>query len=485
MMPRSQRAKDLLSSIRKPPILRITTEYASWSTSRVSSSVRSGMPRRRLAQRVIIGSWSSKRRPSASRSPACASVTSSRMLGPDGAWASDSGFGLGDVAWRPDSPTLGRSVRSYVKHAGRGGPAGLRARFVWAAGTAAGILWESPFRREVMSRGLRRSAVALLIASLAAAGIPAQGTAGNQGVIFSEVVYGPSLPPVGGQPMPSYIELVNVQIANPVVPPPVPIGSAAAGPRDDPRSVGGQAPVTVTIPIGSFLGGNVQPAARAPQPPSPAAVSAGGPAISSGPFPPGVLPPPMPPRCRSRSSRLPRSSRDPTRCSARRAFRFELCFNNPATGVSDRIHLGPPAAIACSAAPFTNTGTFVPNSGRAIRWTYMDSNTDIDFDPTASAVARKRQPADGPRQRVLLRDDDFAGARRNAAHSPTGTPTAGTFMFPPTAHVKSVNFFKPGVPQPDRSPIRSSIRSSTHPSRCPRTTPRSPPRSPSPASSRG
>ena len=43
---------------------------------------------------------------------------------------------------------------------------------------------------------------------------------------------------------------------------------------------------------------------------------------------------------------------------------------------------------------------------------------------------------------------------------PTGTPTAGTLTFPPTAHVKSVHFFKTSRrrgPQPDdhQSPVRS------------------------------
>src|SRR5262245_12010113 len=98
-----------------------------------------------------------------------------------------------------------------------------------------------------MSRGLQRSAVALITASLAAVSISAQG---NQGILFSEVVHGPTI----GGGMPSYIELVNVRIANPTIPPPVQMNGTVIT-----ASVNNQPPHTVTIAGAVLLGGNVQP----------------------------------------------------------------------------------------------------------------------------------------------------------------------------------------------------------------------------------
>lgn len=224
-----------------------------------------------------------------------------------------------------------------------------------------------------MSRSSRLPARALLLFVSFAALASAQA---NHGVIISEIGHGPSLPPVGGVLMPSYVELVNIQIANPVVPPPIPIGSPAAGNASLTGRVGTGAAITFPIPIGLLLGGNVQPPPAAQ--PSSLPVNPPVLVISSGPFPPGVLPAGITPIL------APSFFSGPNANLGAPGLPFELCFNNPATGLGDRIHLGPPAGPACSAQPFTNTLTFVPQGGKAIRWVYFDSNTDIDFESSST-----------------------------------------------------------------------------------------------------
>jgi hypothetical protein len=278
-----------------------------------------------------------------------------------------------------------------------------------------------------MSRSPRLPVRLLFILALSAALAQAQG---NVGVIISEVVHGPSIPPVGGVQWPSYIELVNIQIANPVAPPPTPIGTPANNATLTAR-VAGLPALTFSIPAVS-LGGNVQPA-PAPQPtppPTQPAVLV----IASGTFPPGVTP-------QGIVIITPASSAffsGPNAALGAPGIPFELCFNNPATGLGDRIHLGPPTGPACSAQPFNNTQTFQPANGVAMRWTYVDSNTDLDFDSSL-------QPSPG----TILEMAHVNGFFFGTTTSPTlggaplvvaGSPTSGTLQFPLNARVKSVHF---------------------------------------------
>lgn len=278
-----------------------------------------------------------------------------------------------------------------------------------------------------MSRGQRRVAIALMTAALAAASTAAQG---NQGVIISEVAHGPSLPPVGGVPMPSYIELVNVKIANPVVPPSVPIGVMMANAVIS-ASVNNNPPQFFGIPLGFNLGGNVQPP-PASQPPS-APLDPPVLVIASGAFPPGVLPTGITPIL------APGLFAGANALLGAPGAAFELCFFNPATNMGDRIHLGPPFSMTCPGSPFTNTGTFAPTSGRAVRWVYVDSNTDIDFDPGFSISPGVVNP------QMAHVNGFFFGtpgspALGGAPLQVTGAATAGNLSFPPLGRVKSVHF---------------------------------------------
>jgi hypothetical protein len=267
----------------------------------------------------------------------------------------------------------------------------------------------------MIPRGLSRLAV-LPFAFIVAAVCSAQG---NAGVILSEVVHGPSV----GPSMPSYVELVNVQIANPVVPPPVPIGSPAAGPATLSASVNGQPFQTFAIPVGPVLGGNVQPLPSV----QPAAPPAYPPVmlVASGPFPPGTVPPGVvvvlaPALFTGINSQL-----------GAPGIPFELCFNN--------IHLGPATATNCAVAPFTNTNTFLPATGRAIRWCYVDSNTDLDFDAQLAISPGLVNP-----QMTHVNGFTFGTVTSSLpAGVPltlTGGAMAGTLSFPATARVRAVNF---------------------------------------------
>jgi hypothetical protein len=222
-----------------------------------------------------------------------------------------------------------------------------------------------------MPCGFPRALVLFAAAAVATGTVSAQGSGANVGVVFSEVAHGPSLPPFGGQPMPSYVELVNLQIANPVLPPPVSLAGATVG-----AVVNGVATLTV-IPASvtgglSFLGGNVQPP-PAPQPP---ALPANPPVflIASAPFPAGVLPPNA------------RVHVDPAffqpNFGAPGAL-TELCIVTATpTQFTDQVVIPPAVPTAgCGPIPFVVTNAFVNTTGHVSRWMYVDSETDIDFDP--------------------------------------------------------------------------------------------------------
>jgi hypothetical protein len=279
-----------------------------------------------------------------------------------------------------------------------------------------------------MSRSPRRPVRALLVLALSAAFLPAQA---NHGIIFSEIVHGPSIPPVGGVAWPSYIELVNIQIANPVSPPPTLIGSPTLGMATLTARVGGLAPITLTLPLGQ-LGGNLQPsppAAPNPNPPTdpPVLVIA-----SSANFPPGTLPSNVVPIVVSAFFQGPNS------LLGAPGVPFELCFNNPATGLGDRIHLGPPTGPPCSALPFNNTQTFQPMNGHAGRWCYVDSNTDLDFDANLMLSPGNVNP------QMCHVNGLFFGTTSSPALG--GAPlaingsTSGTLSFGPNARVKAIHF---------------------------------------------
>jgi hypothetical protein len=278
-----------------------------------------------------------------------------------------------------------------------------------------------------MSRAKRRAAVALLAAALAACWAGAQG---NQGVIISEVAHGPSLPPVGGVPMPSYIELVNVKIANPTIPIPVPIGMLGANAIIS-AVVNNNPAQFFSIPAGLHLGGNVQPppAAQPPTLPTDPPVLV----IASAPFPPGVLPAGITPVL------APGLFSGPNAQLGAPGAAFEICFFNPATNMGDRIHLGPAFSTSCPGGPFTNTNTFTPTTGKAIRWIYVDSNTDIDFDPAFGVSPGAVNP------QMAHVNGFFFGTLTSPALGGvplalTGTTTAGVMGFPATARVKAVHF---------------------------------------------
>jgi hypothetical protein len=231
--------------------------------------------------------------------------------------------------------------------------------------------------------------------------------------------------------MPSYVELVNVRIANPTIPPPVPIGSAAAGNATVAASVANQPAQVFQIPLGLQLGGNVQPppAVQPPVPPPDPPVLV----LSSGAFPAGVLPAGITPVI------APSLFAGPNAQLGAPGVPFELCFFNPATGQGDRVHLGPSTPMGCPGPSFTDTGTFAPTTGRAIRWIYVDSNTDIDFDPALAISPGAVNP------QMAHVNGLFFGTATSPALAGTplvlgGAATAGTLSFPAGAQVRSVHF---------------------------------------------
>jgi hypothetical protein len=294
-----------------------------------------------------------------------------------------------------------------------------------------------------MSRCPGRIAVAL-IAALSTAVLSAQG---NNGVIFSEVVHGPSLPPVGGIPMPSYLELVNVQIANPVVPPNVPIGIPGT-PATIAASVNNLPAIQVQLPF-LQLGGNLQPppAAQPPFPPAlpPALV------VASGPFPPGVLPP------GSIVVIAPALFSGPNAQLGAPFVPFDVCFVNPATGLHDRLQVGTGTAGACPGVAFNQTNTFAPATGKAIRWCYVDSNTDIDFDAGLGVSPGVSNPQMAHVNGFFF-GLTFSPPLGGIPLVVSGPLTGGTLSFPPVlSRVKSVHFtnsfFTKNVTDPQFDPI--------------------------------
>lgn len=236
-----------------------------------------------------------------------------------------------------------------------------------------------PFRR----RPARRIGAAVLFAAILAPAVRPQAAVPNFGVVISEIAHGPSLPPVAGNPMPSFIELVNLEIANPVVPPIVPLagmnvtvtvnGSTVTFPM--PALIPGTPPLPPVPFVPPVLGGNVQPppAAQPVVPPVEPAVFL----LAAFPFPPGVVPAGV------QVFIAPFLFNGPLAAFASAGAATEVCIHVPSINHDDQLVV-PPAlpAAPCQTllAPFTVTGALNNTSGKVVRWTYVDSETDIDFD---------------------------------------------------------------------------------------------------------
>lgn len=250
----------------------------------------------------------------------------------------------------------------------------------------------------------RRLAVPVLCALALAGGAAAQVGAGNYGVVISEAVHGPSQPLVAGQPMPTYIEIVNRQIANPVVPNPIQLTNALLTINVSGSVATFSIPATTLppTPVPTSLGGNVQPS-PANQPAVPPALP---PVlvISSGAFPPGVLPTGARVLIDSNFFSGPRAN------LAQVGVPTEICLTIPAfvtplqPALADRLVIPPAVPVVACAGPaigggFNPTGTLVNTAGRVTRWTYIDSDTDIDFDgvflPSPGAVNPEMSHVDG------------------------------------------------------------------------------------------
>ena len=232
----------------------------------------------------------------------------------------------------------------------------------------------------------RRLSALVLCASALTAAAAAQVGAGNYGVVISEAVHGPSQPLIAGQPMPTYIEIVNRQIANPVVPTPIQLTNALLTINVSGSVATFLIPATTLPPpvgVSTSLGGNVQPlpANQPATPPLQPPVLI----ISSGPFPPGVLP-------LGARVLIDTNFFSGTRANfAQAGTPTEACLSIPAVAVppqpplADRLVIPPAIPTVACAGPaiggaFNPTGTLVNTAGRVSRWTYVDSDTDIDFD---------------------------------------------------------------------------------------------------------
>jgi hypothetical protein len=254
----------------------------------------------------------------------------------------------------------------------------------------------------------RRSSVLVLCAALAAAGARAQVGLGNYGIVISEAVHGPSQPLFNGQPIPTYVEFVNLQIANPFLPVPMRF-SDGAGSATLTINVGGSiASLTIGQNVGgtgsptTSLGGNVQPppAAQPAVPPAEPPVLL----IASAPFPPGFLPAGAKVLVDATLFSGPRAA------FAAAGVATEICLSIPALTsppqppLADRLAV-PPAVpvVACAPAAiggaFLSTGTLVNTAGAVTRWMYVDSDTDLDFDgvfsPSPGAVNPEMSHVDG------------------------------------------------------------------------------------------
>jgi hypothetical protein len=304
----------------------------------------------------------------------------------------------------------------------------------------------------------RRWLAPAVVAFSAAGFAGAQIATGNYGVKISELVHGPSQPTVGGLPVPTYVELVNVQIANPVVPQPMQLTGATLA-----ISVNGSVgvftfPAANAANVPSLLGGNVQPvpAAQPAVPPTEPPVCI----VANGPLPTTMLPP------GALVFVAPGLFAGPRAAFASVGVATEVCLQVPAfppgpapfllpqPPVHDRMAIPPATAqLLCGAtpSPFTQTNGWSNVNGRVSRWLYMDSNTDLDFDaifPISPGVVNPEMahvdgftfgppaPVGTPHPNPLL------GAPLVFAGSATGTISA------PPAVVTGVKF---------KSPVGASI----------------------------
>ncbi|HYC76457.1 MAG TPA: hypothetical protein VEI02_02410 [Planctomycetota bacterium] len=246
----------------------------------------------------------------------------------------------------------------------------------------------------------RRRRPLLAVAVALAGPLAAQGPAGLAGVVISEAAHGPSITSPTGPAMPSYIELVNRKIANPVYPAPVVLNGATIT-----TTVNG-ASFTVTLPAQPptlHVGGNVQPP-PAPQPPPPT-TGYPGPVllIAEFPFPASASIP-----ANVQVVIAPALFTGPQAAFCAPGASTEVCLAMPGapTVASDALVVppllgvvgcAPPSAFVFGTAP--GPGLFANGSGHVSRWTYVDSNTNIDFDdgflPSPGVVNPEMSHVDG------------------------------------------------------------------------------------------
>lgn len=220
------------------------------------------------------------------------------------------------------------------------------------------------------------------------------GAIGTRGVRISEVVYGPSL----GAGMPSYVELVNTQTAAPGSVNPVSLAAASLSWTPP----GTTTPKTFAFPVAFVVSVGAIPKPGTTSTTSPVAI------LASGPFPTGMVPSNVPVLVNaafftSGSNTL-----------GQPGVPFDLCLGVPSIASVDRLASSANAVGGCQSG-FTHTGSLVNTNGKITRWTYMDSNTDLDFETTFA-------PSPGAVNPQMVHVNGFVFSN---TQSPTGFPIFG------------------------------------------------------------
>ncbi len=193
----------------------------------------------------------------------------------------------------------------------------------------------------------------------------------TMGVKISEIVYGP----IGGPGLPTYVEIVNTETAAQSTANCLPL----AGTVFTSTPMASNLPTrTFTVPLNSTA--MIYPV---PKPGTPVF----GPSVAllaNGPFPPGSVPPNVPIFIDPLFFQG-----GPGQTLGQPGLGFGLCITSPQPLINDRAEgfgstsssSGPPITI-CGTSPFYLSGELVNESGLITRWTYVDSDTDVDFETT-------------------------------------------------------------------------------------------------------
>ncbi len=233
-----------------------------------------------------------------------------------------------------------------------------------------------------MPTGGRLLAIGVFALMIPALGLGQLAVTGNIGIVISEIGHGPTLTQRFQQPWPSYIELINLQAAaGSNVPAPV---TVAPNTGTLIVRVGNATPTQLTFQQALVFGATPQdapaPPVAGPNPPSHLL-------ISDGPFPPGVLTTTLnwivAPSLFSGASAQMGAAGVP----------FEICVNGIGPH-GDRVFFVAPSATAnCPGASFALRQP-VPLSPQGVisRWTYIDSNTDWDFDTAFPPSPGRKNP---------------------------------------------------------------------------------------------